>query len=130
MHADDDRHDRPAIEELVASVDVTAVLTAIADAVDEAVERDIDAALAMQHVPPPFELAEMTTRLITACAVLAPQVERIPHGPHRRAGEANADAWRVLADDGPGEGPLGNWSYARQLAVTARGMLRAVQAAR
>ncbi|MEV8536607.1 DUF6415 family natural product biosynthesis protein [Streptomyces sp. NPDC051211] len=109
-------------------------LTVMADGIEReveaAAEKDIMAALAMKHLPPPDDLADLTSRLITHGITLAVGVREIPPGLPSERGLAAADTWARLTETGPKDGPLGNWSYARQLAAVSRSMLHAIRAHR
>ncbi|MFD9047700.1 hypothetical protein [Streptomyces zaomyceticus] len=113
------------------TVDLGAALLQIATPLEEHAE---DAALAavrqaltMQESLDPLKLAQLTDSLLTKCASLAVGIETIPAGRRPVRGQGALRDWAQLRDDGPGNGPLGNWSYARQLAVVLRSMVTALR---
>lgn len=75
-------------------------------------------------------LAQLTDTLLTHCADFARAIEALPM--HRRPvrGQGALRDWATLQKDGPGDGPLGTWSYARQLALVARSMVKALRSHR
>ncbi|MET9934371.1 MULTISPECIES: DUF6415 family natural product biosynthesis protein [unclassified Streptomyces] len=79
-------------------------------------------ALAVRQTPAPQELAELTDSLLTHCASLAVGVRTIPAQQRPARGVGALKDWAQLQADGP----LGPWSYARQLALVARNMLQAI----
>ncbi|MFE5901221.1 DUF6415 family natural product biosynthesis protein [Streptomyces sp. NPDC056488] len=83
-------------------------------------------ALAIRQTPAPQELAELTDSLLTHCASLAVGVQTIPARQRPARGAGALRDWAQLQADGPADGPLGPWSYARQLALVARNMLQAI----
>ncbi|MFC8156301.1 DUF6415 family natural product biosynthesis protein [Streptomyces cinereoruber] len=87
-------------------------------------------ALAIRHTPDAQELAELTDSLLKHCASLASDLEAIPAEARPARGAGALRDWAQLRKDGPADGPLGNWSYARQLALVARNMLQALDAHR
>lgn len=124
------QHDRPA--ETLVAIDLGAALDQMADAVEEHVERaaeqDIAEGLALsRHHPGDIALAVLTDRLLTHCSTLAMGVTTIPVASRPQRGAAALEVWHKLLEDGPDEGTLANWSYARRLALTARDMLDAVK---
>ncbi|MFC8171222.1 DUF6415 family natural product biosynthesis protein [Streptomyces sp. NPDC012438] len=116
---------------IAAEVDLgTALLLQAATAVEEHVESTalslIRQALAIRQNPEPQELAELTDSLLTHCASLAAGVEAIPAGRCPVRGTGALRDWAQLKVDGPADGALGPWSYARQLALVARNLLQAL----
>ncbi|MFC8290082.1 DUF6415 family natural product biosynthesis protein [Streptomyces sp. NPDC057242] len=114
-----------------AEVDLgTALLLQAATAVEEHVESTalslIRQALAIRQNPEPQELAELTDSLLTHCASLATGVKAIPAGKCPVRGTGALRDWAQLKVDGPADGALGPWSYARQLALVARNLLQAL----
>ncbi|MFF6835988.1 DUF6415 family natural product biosynthesis protein [Streptomyces sp. NPDC012438] len=87
-------------------------------------------ALAIRQSPGVQELAKLTDALLTHCAILATGVETIPAEKCPPRGAGALRDWAQLRQDGPADGPLGSWSYARQLALIARNMIQAVHAYR
>ncbi|MFE6457255.1 DUF6415 family natural product biosynthesis protein [Streptomyces cinereoruber] len=116
-----------------AEVDLgTTLLLQAAAALEEHVETAaftlVRRALAIRQNPDPQELAHLTDMLLTHCASLAVGVENIPAEKRPQRGAGALRDWARLQEDGPSDGPLGPWSYARQLALVARNMLQALQA--
>ncbi|WP_432059986.1 DUF6415 family natural product biosynthesis protein [Streptomyces sp. S1] len=112
----------------------TALLLQAATALEEHVETAastlVRRALAIRQHPDLQELARLTDMLLTHCASLAVGVENIPAEKLPQRGAGALRDWARLQEDGPADGPLGPWSYARQLALVARNMLQALQAHR
>ncbi|MDV5148564.1 DUF6415 family natural product biosynthesis protein [Streptomyces sp. SBC-4] len=123
------KHERPP--EQTVEVHLGALLLQAADAVEghveEAAEVDIRWALGMRHHPDARSLAFLTDRLLTHCATLATGVTEIPEAERPLRGRAVLETWAKLKEDGPEDGPLGPWSYAKHLALAARDMLQAIQ---
>ncbi|TXS15536.1 hypothetical protein EAO70_16165 [Streptomyces sp. adm13(2018)] len=93
---------------------------------DEAM-KTVHQALTMQDTIGTLELAQLTDRLLTQCAGLTVGIETIPADERPVRGRGALRDWAQLQQDGPGDGPLGTWSYARQLAVVARSMVTALR---
>ncbi|MFF5639750.1 DUF6415 family natural product biosynthesis protein [Streptomyces sp. NPDC012825] len=83
-------------------------------------------ALAIRQNPGLQELALLTDALLTHCASLAADVKAIPIEQRSTRGAGALMDWAKLQADGPADGPLGSWSYAPQLALVARNLLRAI----
>ncbi|WP_251065936.1 DUF6415 family natural product biosynthesis protein [Streptomyces sp. ISL-36] len=98
----------------------------VEDPVKDSVEADIRRVLEMRHHPDALALAALTDRLLTHCITLAAGVEEIPPAERSVRGAAVLETWTQLLADGPEDGPLGPWSYARHLALAARDMLSAL----
>ncbi|MFG3493017.1 hypothetical protein [Streptomyces sp. NPDC047972] len=81
----------------------------------------------MQQNLDPLALARLTDALVTHCAGLAVGIETIPADERPVRGQGALRDWAQLQQDGPGDGPLGPWSYARMLAVVARSMVTALR---
>ncbi|MFJ3786994.1 DUF6415 family natural product biosynthesis protein [Streptomyces sp. NPDC090093] len=107
-----------------------ALLLQAATAIEEHVESTalslIRQALAIRQHPDIHELAALTDKLLTHCASLASELEATPAEARPARGAGALRDWSQLQADGPADGPLGNWSYARQLALVARNMLQAL----
>lgn len=117
-------------ESSAVAVDLGALLqaaTALEEAAEDAALSTVHQALAMQEHPDALELARLTDALVSHCSGLAVGVETIPEGQRPQRGHGALRDWAQLKADGPGDGPLGPWSYARQLALVARNMIRAMQ---
>jgi len=98
-------------------------------AINEAeAERDIAYTMHLDHHRPDnTALAVLTDRLITHCVTLAIGVNLIPDAERTRQASAAVTSWQQLAEHGPDHGALGNWSYAKHLAQTARDMLAGIR---
>ena len=122
------KHERPP--EQTVEVHLGALLLQVADAVEghveDAAEVDIRQALSMRYHPDALSLAALTNRLLTHCITLAAGVTEIPEAERPLRGKAVLETWAKLKKDGPEDGPLGPWSYAKHLALTARDMLQAI----
>ncbi|MER7760793.1 DUF6415 family natural product biosynthesis protein [Streptomyces sp. NPDC097619] len=79
--------------------------------------------VAYADVPEDRELARLVDGLLTHGAELLPAARRLAEGDDRRVAGALRD-WRRLTTDGPGDGPLANWGYARALARAVRTLRR------
>ncbi|MFC8175015.1 DUF6415 family natural product biosynthesis protein [Streptomyces sp. NPDC057325] len=84
-------------------------------------------ALAIRQNPDVQELAHLTDALLMHCASLAAGVEAIPVEKRPVRGDGALRDWAQLQADGPGNGPLGPWSHARQLAFVVRNLLQALE---
>ncbi|MGW4852234.1 DUF6415 family natural product biosynthesis protein [Streptomyces sp. NPDC004288] len=124
-----DQADGPIVE-----VDLGAFLRQVADPIEEHAEdvalRLVNRVLVVYGKPADTELAEMTDDLLTHCANLAGGLETIPAEQRSTRGQGALRDWAQLQQDGPGDGPLGPWSYTRQLALVARNMVTALRATR
>ncbi|WP_318210843.1 MULTISPECIES: DUF6415 family natural product biosynthesis protein [unclassified Streptomyces] len=103
------------------------IVTPIEEHAEDAALAAIRRALTMQQNPAPLELARLTDALLAHCANLAEGIEAIPAERRPVRGEGALRDWATLQADGPGDGPLGPWSYARQLAMVARSMITALR---
>ncbi|MFJ5141025.1 DUF6415 family natural product biosynthesis protein [Streptomyces sp. NPDC088707] len=103
------------------------IVPSLEEHVEDAALAAVRRALTTQQNAGPLELARLTDALVTHCANLADGIETIP--PERRPvrGAGALRDWATLQADGPGNGPLGSWSYARQLAMVARSMVTALR---
>lgn len=90
-------------------------------------ERDITRALGLKHHPGDAELAKLTGQLLSRCDGLSGGVEGIPAAQRTARATGVLETWATLKADGPEEGPLGTWSYTRQLALVARDMVRTLR---
>ncbi|MFF5393423.1 DUF6415 family natural product biosynthesis protein [Streptomyces sp. NPDC013012] len=115
-----------AAEEALGATLLLQATTVLEDHVESAALSLIRQALAIRQNPSPQELALLTDALLTHCASLAADVEAIPAQQRRARGAGALRDWAQLREDGPADGPLGPWSYARQLALVARNLLRAI----
>ncbi|MFE7516136.1 DUF6415 family natural product biosynthesis protein [Streptomyces sp. NPDC057540] len=115
----------------IVDVDLGAFLRQAADPIEEYAEEValllVNRVLAFYGKPENTELAAMTDALLTHCANLATGVETIPERQRPTRGQGALRDWAQLQQDGPGDGPLGSWSYARQLALVARNMVTALR---
>ncbi|MFG2900992.1 DUF6415 family natural product biosynthesis protein [Streptomyces zaomyceticus] len=113
------------------TVDLGAALLQIATPLEEHAEdaalATVRRALTMQESLDPLELAQLTDSLLTKCASLVVGIQTIPADRRPVRGQGALRDWAQLRTDGPGSGPLGNWSYARQLALVARSMVTALR---
>ncbi|MYV68367.1 hypothetical protein GT043_21005 [Streptomyces sp. SID2131] len=100
--------------------------TVLEEHVESAALSLIRQALAIRQNPGAQELAELTDSLLTHCASLAVGVQTISTEQRPTRGAGALRDWAQLQADGPGDGPFGPWSYARQLALVARSMLQAI----
>ncbi|MFE5967142.1 hypothetical protein [Streptomyces sp. NPDC056463] len=94
---------------------------------EAAAEHDIAEALALRHHPGNVALADLTDRLLSRCEGLSGGIEGIPATERDARATGVLETWTKLKADGPADGPLGTWSYTRQLALTARDMIRALR---
>ncbi|MFE7414801.1 DUF6415 family natural product biosynthesis protein [Streptomyces laurentii] len=104
-----------------------AVDAAYARDVERAAERDFTYTVGLRHHPSAEELAALTSRLLTHCAVFADEVTAIPAAARPARGGHALETWNHLRENGPESGPLGNWSYAKHLAQAARDILQALR---
>lgn len=123
------QHDTPA--DRTVEVPLAPLMTQIADGVEEHIAEsarlDIARARSTFVTQPGAEaLAQLTVRLQQHCTTLAPFIERMPDGERPQRGTAALETWTRLRDNGPGDGPLANHSYARHLAYAACDMLDAL----
>ncbi|MFF0426924.1 DUF6415 family natural product biosynthesis protein [Streptomyces sp. NPDC004520] len=122
-------HTRPAGP--TVEVHLGALVLQAVDAVEEHAEDAallvINQVLSMYGKPGDLEIAQLTDRLLTHCANLAVGVETIPEGRRPQRGQGALTDWAQLQKDGPRDGPLGTWSYVRQLALVARNMVSALR---
>ena len=120
-----EQHDRATVE-----VHLGALLVQVSDAIEEHVEgtaqADIRRAIDMRAHPGDEALALLIDQLLTHCITLANGVGEIPADRRPQRGTAAVEHWAELRTAGPADGPVGTWSYARQLACVARDMLRAI----
>ncbi|MFH8717221.1 hypothetical protein [Streptomyces zaomyceticus] len=103
------------------------VATAVEEHAEDEAERDATAALAVRHTLPAIEVAAMTNRLLTRVEGLAVGVERIPVCCRGASGIGALATWERLKEQGPAPDPLGNWSYLRDLAHSAHGMVHSLR---
>ncbi|MFE6819412.1 DUF6415 family natural product biosynthesis protein [Streptomyces sp. NPDC057677] len=117
----------PEQSERTIEVDLSTPLRQIATSVEEHAEDEalltVRRALTMQQNPDAQALAQLTDALLTHAASLAEGIEAIPAGRRPVRGQGALRDWATLQKDGPGDGPLGPWSYARQLAMVVRSMV-------
>ena len=117
----------PEQSERTIEVDLSAPLLQIVTPIEEHAEdmvlRTVRRALTMEQSLDALELAHLTDTLVTHCASLAEGIEAMPNTQRPVRGQGALRDWAQLQADGPGDGPLGPWSYARQLAVVARSMV-------
>ncbi|MEU8759384.1 hypothetical protein [Streptomyces sp. NPDC048659] len=121
------QHDRPA--ETLVAVDLGAALATAADGIEEHVEAEAERHIAFavrleHHCPSDAAIAQLTNDLLTHCSSLAQGVMLIPEAERPERGLAAVRMWTELVETGPQDGPLGNWSYARQLGITGRTLLQ------
>ncbi|MFJ7128460.1 DUF6415 family natural product biosynthesis protein [Streptomyces sp. NPDC098101] len=119
-----------AAEAALGAVLLRQAATALKEGTVPAAYTLIRQALAIRHAPDAQELAALTDELLTHCASLASDLEAIPAKARPARGAGALRDWAQLQADGPADGPLGNWSHARQLALVARNMLQALDAHR
>ncbi|MFE2942501.1 DUF6415 family natural product biosynthesis protein [Streptomyces sp. NPDC059255] len=82
---------------------------------------DADRALAPHRMmPPPAEIADLTTRLVGHGARLVSIVEAIPEAEHTVRAKGALKDWYDLTDSGPGPGAMAHWVYMRALARMCR----------
>ncbi|MEU3184293.1 DUF6415 family natural product biosynthesis protein [Streptomyces sp. NPDC006923] len=87
----------------------------------DAVAFDADRALAPHRLmPPPAEIADLTTRLITHGALLVDIVNGFPETEHTVRAKGALKDWHDLIGGGPGEGAMANWVYMRAMARMCR----------
>ncbi|MFE5546631.1 hypothetical protein ACFQ71_22760 [Streptomyces sp. NPDC056534] len=126
---EDVRHE--GLTELVIEVPLGPLIAQAATALEEHAEdaalATVRKALTMQQNLDPLALARLTDALLTHCASLAVGIETIPAGRRPVRGQGALRDWATLQKDGPGDGPLGSWSYARQLAMVTRSMVTALR---
>ena len=103
------------------------IATPIEEHAEDAAMVAVRRALTMQDTIGTLELAQLTDTLLTHCAGLAVGIETIPADERPVRGQGALRDWAQLQQDGPGDGPLGTWSYARMLAVVARSMVTALR---
>ncbi|MBP2583050.1 hypothetical protein J3A78_003528 [Streptomyces sp. PvR006] len=84
-------------------------------------------ALTMDQGLDAVSLAQLTDTLLTHCASFAETIEALPAHRCPVRGQGALRDWATLQADGPGDGPLGAWSYARQVAVVVRSMVTALR---
>ncbi|MER8042698.1 hypothetical protein [Streptomyces sp. NPDC094032] len=123
------QHDRPA--EALVVVDLVGALATAADGIEGHVEaeaeRYITAAVKLEHhCPSDVVIAQITNNLLTYCSSLAIGVSQIPEDQRPERGTAAVRMWMELVAAGPQDGPLGNWSHARQLGIAGRALLQAL----
>ncbi|APE22165.1 hypothetical protein SVEN_3014 [Streptomyces venezuelae ATCC 10712] len=126
-------HTRTAESGPTVEVDLRALLkivTPIEEHAEDLALRAVRRALTMEQNPDALELARLTDKLLTHCASLAVGIETIPVKERPARGQGALRDWATLQKDGPGDGPLGTWSYARQLALVARSMVKALRSHR
>ncbi|MEU8760732.1 hypothetical protein [Streptomyces sp. NPDC048659] len=121
------QHDRPA--ETLVAVDLGAALATAADGIEEHVEAEAERHIAFavrleHHCPSDAAIAQLTNDLLTHCSSLADGIALILEGERPERGTAAVRMWIELVQAGPGGGPLGNWSYARQLGIAGRALLQ------
>ncbi|MDT9689186.1 hypothetical protein Q5762_12705 [Streptomyces sp. P9(2023)] len=127
------QHDRSDGVEPVPGVEArfAALLLRACDEFEEhaekAAERDIAEALGLNNHPGDVALADLTDRLLTRCAGLSGGVEGIRPDERGIRGNGVLETWAKLKADGPEDGPLGTWSYTRQLALVARDLIRTLR---
>ncbi|WP_329423969.1 DUF6415 family natural product biosynthesis protein [Streptomyces sp. NBC_01268] len=122
------QHDRPTdTTEVVLGPLVVELADAVECQIEEDARRDVSYALGLRHRPDSVALADLTDRLLTHCIALAPFIELIPEAERPQRGTAALTAWARLREAGPEDGPRGNWSYARGLAVAAHDMVEALR---
>ncbi|MFF9018439.1 hypothetical protein ACF09C_36450 [Streptomyces sp. NPDC014870] len=125
-----DGADRP-IPGRSVEVEFAGILLQACDAFEEqaeaVAERDIAEALGLRHHPGDIALAQLTDRLLSRCDGLSGGIEGIPVAERTPRAAGVLETWEKLKADGPGDGPLGTWSYTRHLALTGRDMVRALQ---
>lgn len=97
-----------------------------ADDGEDPVSADIRLAIDMRDHPGDEALVHLTDRLLTHCITLADSLGEIPADERPQRGAVAVEHWTQLREDGPADGPLGCWSYARQLALVARDMDTAI----
>lgn len=120
------QHDKPT-EEVVLGPLVIQLAEQIEHGEQEA-ERDISYALRLdQHRPGDVALALLTDRLMTHCVTLAIGMNLIPEAQRPKRGAVAVETWRKLAENGPDDGVLGDWSYAKHLAQAGRDMLAGIR---
>ncbi|WP_432116639.1 DUF6415 family natural product biosynthesis protein [Streptomyces sp. S1] len=119
-----------AAEEALGAVLLRRATTALEEHTVPTAYTLIRQALVIRQNPDAQELAELTDSLLTHCASLASNLEAIPAEARPARGAGALRDWAQLQKDGPADGPLGNWSHARQLALVARNMLQALDAHR
>ncbi|MFD9608509.1 hypothetical protein ACFWWS_03995 [Streptomyces sp. NPDC059083] len=122
-------HTRPAdptVEVHLGALAVQADDTSDGDAEDTAVLA-VNRALSMNAKPDDLELTQLTDTLVACCGSLAYRLKIIPESRRPQRGHGALRDWGQLRRDGPGEGPLAAWSYARQLSLVARNMIRALR---
>ncbi|MEU8760631.1 DUF6415 family natural product biosynthesis protein [Streptomyces sp. NPDC048659] len=122
-----DQHDKPA--DVLVAADLGAALTMAADGIEEHVEAEAERHIAFavrleHHCPSDAAIAQLTNDLLTHCSSLADGIALIPEAERPARGTAAVRMWVDLVQAGPGDGPLGNWSYARQLGIAGRALLQ------
>ncbi|MEV7088325.1 DUF6415 family natural product biosynthesis protein [Streptomyces sp. NPDC093085] len=86
-----------------------------------AVGFDADRALAPHRMmPPPAEIADLTSRLLGHGARLVIIVESIPEAEHTVRAKGALKDWYDLTCSGPGAGAMANWVHMRALARMCR----------
>ncbi|MER6099426.1 DUF6415 family natural product biosynthesis protein [Streptomyces sp. NPDC001728] len=113
-----------AAEDLVGFLQIA---TTVEERAEDAALATIRRALTMQQSLDALALARLADDLLTHCASLAVGVETIPENERPTRGQGALRDWAQLKADGPGGGPLGTWSYTRQLATVARNMVTAIR---
>ncbi|MEU6944308.1 hypothetical protein ABZ957_03535 [Streptomyces sp. NPDC046316] len=125
------QHDRADAPAPGVEVQFAGLLLHACDAFEEqaeaAAEHDISEALALRHHPGNVALADLTDRLISRCDGLSGGIEGIRESERSVRASGVLETWEKLRTDGPEDGPLGTWSYTRQLALTARDMVRVLR---
>ncbi|MFI0825737.1 hypothetical protein ACH4Q7_14915 [Streptomyces roseolus] len=122
-------HSRP--RETTQSIPIGDLLLQDGASVDRRVEHLTEAlvrrTLAMRDHPGEDQLADITTTLLTYCAVLENGLHAVPDDGLCARGRAALEVLATLRRDGPAAGPFGTWSYPRHLALCARDMMTAIR---